>query len=161
MAWDGPGGWDQLMLTSVCVLFVLPFFFSTFSSFSAGIFAAGPYGCAQGNLLKALYSCTDSTNGLDLPTLQALTAAASSMGTIDNVRNLVGSPVSVLACTLFFSRTTTPSAAASRSTLIFIRKKKELPQCSLASPIFFCPPTRCSLCLFFFLSVQLGVPRSG
>lgn len=63
-------------------------------SFSGvGIFAAGPYGCANGELEKALSACTDDSSDLGLATLESLTADASALGTIDNVSNLINAPV--------------------------------------------------------------------
>ena len=63
-------------------------------SFSGvGIFAAGPYGCANGDLEKALAACTDDSADLGLAELEGLTADASALGTIDPVSNLINAPV--------------------------------------------------------------------
>jgi len=62
----------------------------------AGMFAGGPFGCAQGQLALALNACTDDTLPLDLPALQALTIAAEGAGTVDALSNIKGSPVWLL-----------------------------------------------------------------
>lgn len=59
----------------------------------AGIFAAGPWGCAAGNLDRALTACTDDSSPLALPDLLDAATAAASIDTIDAVSNLAHSPV--------------------------------------------------------------------
>lgn len=61
----------------------------------AGIFAAGPYYCAQNNVLQALNACGDNLWPTQLPTLEADASLWSAYGWIDPVANLAGQPVYV------------------------------------------------------------------
>ena len=59
----------------------------------AAIFAAGPWGCASGSLVKALAACTDNTADMGLPALVDAARVASLEGTIDPIQNIYQSPV--------------------------------------------------------------------
>ena len=54
----------------------------------AGIYSAGPYGCAQGSLVVALAACTAADVPTQLPQLIAQTDRAAAAGTIDPTGNL-------------------------------------------------------------------------
>jgi poly(3-hydroxybutyrate) depolymerase len=56
-----------------------------------GVFAAGPYYCAQGSLWAAYYNCTTPSDGTPLPKPEVLKAQAEQLarnGQIDSVANL-------------------------------------------------------------------------
>jgi poly(3-hydroxybutyrate) depolymerase len=60
----------------------------------AGIFAAGPYDCAQNNLSTALYACMDTFMQRKTPAqLAQLTRDRAAAGQLDPVANLSGDPV--------------------------------------------------------------------
>lgn len=59
----------------------------------AGIFAAGPYGCARGNLTTALIACSGNSSSDNLPQLEQIAADRSSQGTIDPISGLSGHKV--------------------------------------------------------------------
>lgn len=61
----------------------------------AGVFAGGPYYCAQGNLNHALMACMNDFYDNQLPTLQQTASNWSSQGRIDPVGNLSGDRVYV------------------------------------------------------------------
>ena len=61
----------------------------------AAIFSAGPYYCAQNNVIQALYGCMDNILPTHLTTLQGYTKTWASYGWIDRVGNLSGQPVYV------------------------------------------------------------------
>ncbi|MBV1852735.1 poly(3-hydroxybutyrate) depolymerase [Catellatospora sp. NEAU-YM18] len=61
----------------------------------AGIFAAGPYYCAQNNANQALYACGDNIWSDQLATLEADASLWSGYGWIDPISNLSGKPVYV------------------------------------------------------------------
>jgi poly(3-hydroxybutyrate) depolymerase len=69
----------------------------------AGIFSAGPYWCAQGNVVIALQACSDDTVPIDLPTLYAQTDQYAQQQKIDPLANLTGSS------TYFFHGTLDPT----------------------------------------------------
>lgn len=54
----------------------------------AGIFAAGPYGCAQDNLTTALTACSGNSSSDNLPQLEQIAVSRSSQGTIDPISGL-------------------------------------------------------------------------
>lgn len=59
-----------------------------------GIFAAGPYYCAEGNLNTALYACMDTFMARKSPGgLVQLTQDRAAQGTVDAADNLAGDPV--------------------------------------------------------------------
>jgi poly(3-hydroxybutyrate) depolymerase len=60
-----------------------------------GIFAGGPYHCAQGSLNTAQLACMYNVQSRQLPTLEQTARTRSSQGTIDNVANLSGHRVYV------------------------------------------------------------------
>lgn len=60
-----------------------------------GIFAGGPYHCAQGSLTTAELACMYGTESRNLSSLEQTARTRSSQGTIDNVANLSGHPVYV------------------------------------------------------------------
>jgi poly(3-hydroxybutyrate) depolymerase len=59
----------------------------------AGIFAGGPYHCAQGSLNTAEFACLSNFQSRQLATLEQTARDRSAQGTIDNVANLSGHPV--------------------------------------------------------------------
>ncbi|MPY98682.1 MAG: prolyl oligopeptidase family serine peptidase [Actinophytocola sp.] len=60
----------------------------------AGIFAAGPYYCAEGDLNTALYACMDTFMARKSPgEFVQLTKDRAARGTVDPVENLAGDPV--------------------------------------------------------------------
>ncbi|MEV0399632.1 PHB depolymerase family esterase [Actinoallomurus sp. NPDC050550] len=59
----------------------------------AAIFAAGPYGCAQGNLTTALTACSGNSTADDLPRLEQSAADRSASGRIDPIGGLSGQKV--------------------------------------------------------------------
>ncbi|ATL71991.1 poly(3-hydroxybutyrate) depolymerase [Nocardia terpenica] len=63
----------------------------TFSG--AGIFTAGPYHCAQGQLTTAQLACMNTVMPDNLPTLEQTARQRSNSGTIDPIRNLGGHKV--------------------------------------------------------------------
>jgi poly(3-hydroxybutyrate) depolymerase len=61
----------------------------------AGIFAGGPYHCAQGSLTTAEMACMYALQDRQLGTLEQTARNRSAQGTVDNVANLSGHPVYV------------------------------------------------------------------
>lgn len=61
----------------------------------AGIFAGGPYHCAQGSLTTAELACMTAVQDRQLATLEQTARTRSSQGSIDPVANLSGHPVYV------------------------------------------------------------------
>ncbi|WP_328760999.1 MULTISPECIES: extracellular catalytic domain type 2 short-chain-length polyhydroxyalkanoate depolymerase [unclassified Streptomyces] len=59
----------------------------------SAVFAAGPYGCAQGDLYRAQYACMKTYQDLRLDTLERTTRDWSAQGLVDPVANLSGDPV--------------------------------------------------------------------
>jgi poly(3-hydroxybutyrate) depolymerase len=59
----------------------------------AAIVAAGPYYCAQDNLIRALLACTSTFASDQLSTLETDASTWSSQGLIDPIGNLSGQPV--------------------------------------------------------------------
>lgn len=61
-----------------------------FSSFinGSGIFAGGPYHCAEGSLSTATYSCMKATIPIDISKLVQYTKDQTKKGTIDSYNNL-------------------------------------------------------------------------
>ncbi|ASW53150.1 PHB depolymerase family esterase [Plantactinospora sp. KBS50] len=68
-----------------------------YSSRIAGsaVFAAGPYYCAQNNVLQALNGCGDNIWPTYLSSLESYTRLWAAYGWIDPVRNLAGKPMYV------------------------------------------------------------------
>ncbi|MFD5371866.1 PHB depolymerase family esterase [Streptomyces sp. NPDC127103] len=60
-------------------------------------FASGPYDCARGQLATALNACMDTTQNLQLATLEQATRDRSAQGQVDPVGNLAGDPVYVFS----------------------------------------------------------------
>jgi poly(3-hydroxybutyrate) depolymerase len=60
-----------------------------------GVFAGGPYHCAQGSLNTAQLACMYNLQSRQLPTLEQTARNRSASGTIDNVAGLSGHPVYV------------------------------------------------------------------
>ena len=73
----------------------------------AGVFAAGPYWCAEHNVLIALYGCGSDTLPTDLPALYARTDQYAREGRIDPTANLARSS------TYLFHGTQDPTVVAS------------------------------------------------
>ncbi|MFI9063651.1 poly(3-hydroxybutyrate) depolymerase [Streptomyces sp. NPDC053429] len=67
----------------------------TFSG--SAVFASGPYGCAQGDLGRALGACMDTTQDLRLDALERTTRDWSARGLTDPVSQLAGDPVYVFS----------------------------------------------------------------
>jgi hypothetical protein len=68
--------------------------FAYSSEFSgAGIFAAGPYWCAQGSLTTALETCVEALLPINLPSLESTTNDLEGLGLIDQLRNLTSMPI--------------------------------------------------------------------
>ncbi|MFG3698727.1 hypothetical protein ACGF5C_12535 [Micromonospora sp. NPDC047620] len=61
----------------------------------AAVFAAGPYHCAQNNVVQALNGCGDNLYPTNVTALQAYTRTWAGYGWIDPVGNLSGDPVYV------------------------------------------------------------------
>jgi poly(3-hydroxybutyrate) depolymerase len=61
----------------------------------AGVFAGGPYHCAQGNLNTAQLACMYALQDRQLGTLEQTARNRSAQGTVDKVANLSGHPVYV------------------------------------------------------------------
>lgn len=59
----------------------------------SGVFASGPYYCAQNDLNKALNACMEVSQDLQLDKLEQTTREWSAQGLIDPVSNLSGDPV--------------------------------------------------------------------
>ncbi|MFB6808853.1 poly(3-hydroxybutyrate) depolymerase [Streptomyces sp. NPDC056387] len=59
----------------------------------SAVFAAGPYGCAQGDLYRAQYACMKTYQDLRLDALERTTRDWSAQGLVDPVANLSGDPV--------------------------------------------------------------------
>jgi len=57
-----------------------------------GIFAAGPYACAQGLVTQALYSCMDDQGDIDMDVILLQVRTGSGVS-IDSVSNLKNAPV--------------------------------------------------------------------
>jgi len=60
-----------------------------------GVFAGGPYHCAQGSLTTAQLACQYNVQSRQLPTLEQTARSRSSSRAVDNVANLSGHPVYV------------------------------------------------------------------
>lgn len=60
-----------------------------------GVFAGGPYHCAQGSLITAELACMYNIQSRQLSSLEQTARSRSSSGTIDNVAGLAGHPVYV------------------------------------------------------------------
>jgi poly(3-hydroxybutyrate) depolymerase len=60
-----------------------------------GVFAGGPYHCAQGSLITAQLACMSAVQGRALPTLEQSARTRASQGAVDDVANLSGHPVYV------------------------------------------------------------------
>ena len=58
-----------------------------------GIFSAGPYGCAQGNLTTAQLACMNNIYAINLAQLEQTARTRADQGRIDPVGNLSGDPV--------------------------------------------------------------------
>ncbi|MGW7103326.1 extracellular catalytic domain type 2 short-chain-length polyhydroxyalkanoate depolymerase [Streptomyces sp. NPDC054838] len=67
----------------------------TFSG--SAVFAAGPYGCAQNDLGRALGACMDTAQDLELTKLEETTRDWSARGLIDPVSQLSDDPVYVFS----------------------------------------------------------------
>ncbi|MFC8763237.1 PHB depolymerase family esterase [Streptomyces sp. NPDC057193] len=63
----------------------------------SAVFASGPYDCARGQLGTALNACMDTTQNLQLATLEQATRDRSAQGQVDPVANLAGDPVYVFS----------------------------------------------------------------
>jgi poly(3-hydroxybutyrate) depolymerase len=61
----------------------------------AGIFAGGPYHCAQGSLTTAQLACMYNVQSRNLPSLEQTARNRSAQGAVDNVANLSGHRVYV------------------------------------------------------------------
>jgi poly(3-hydroxybutyrate) depolymerase len=59
----------------------------------AGIFAAGPYYCGNGNVLVLATQCGTDLTGLDVGSLERTAASFAAQGRIDPLSNLVAKPV--------------------------------------------------------------------
>jgi poly(3-hydroxybutyrate) depolymerase len=59
----------------------------------AGIFAAGPYNCGNGNVAALATQCGTDLTGLDVGALEDRATALAAQGRIDPVANLAGKPV--------------------------------------------------------------------
>jgi poly(3-hydroxybutyrate) depolymerase len=60
-----------------------------------GVFAGGPYHCAQGSVTTAQLACQYNVQSRNLPSLEQTARSRSASGSIDNVANVSGHPVYV------------------------------------------------------------------
>ena len=69
----------------------------------AGVFAGGPYDCAQDKEMTALTSCMSSPIMIKNRVLEKATDSFSSAGSIDNTSNISNSPVYMFSGTMDFT----------------------------------------------------------